>query len=72
MTVYKTAQFDTWDTISKRFYGDEHYFDVLIKANIKHRKIVVFPYGVELNIPDIDTASTEFDEGLPPWKQGGD
>ncbi len=47
MTVYKTAQFDTWDTISKRFYGDEHYFDVLIKANIKHRKIVVFPDGGE-------------------------
>jgi nucleoid-associated protein YgaU len=73
MTSYTTQQGDTWDIISKRLYGDEHYFDVLIKANIDYRKIVVFPYGIVLNVPDIDTASTEYDANMPPWKRtGGD
>lgn len=72
-TTYRTRQGDTWDVISKRLYGDEHYFDVLISANIEHRKIVVFPYGIVLTVPDINTESTEYEAGLPPWKRtGGD
>lgn len=71
MTTYTTQQGDTWDIISKLVYGDEHYFDVLIKANINYRKVVIFPYGIELTIPEIDTASTEYEENLPPWKRGG-
>lgn len=69
--TYTTQQGDTWDVIAKRFYGDEHYFDVLIRANIAHRKIVIFPYGIKLLIPEIDTASTAYEENLPPWKQTG-
>ena len=71
MTSYTTQQGETWDLIAKRLYGDEHYFDVLIKANIAYRKIVVFPYGIVLNVPEIDTASTEYEESLPPWKRTG-
>lgn len=42
MTEYVTKQGDTWDAIAKRLYGDERFLDVLIRANINHRKTVVF------------------------------
>ena len=45
--------------------------DVLIKANVQHCKIAVFPSGVVLNVPEVDITSAEYDDGLPPWKQVG-
>ena len=72
MQTYTTQQGDTWDTIAKRAYGDEHYMDAIIRANIWHRKTVIFPYGVSLLLPDIDTASSSYDTNLPPWKRGGE
>lgn len=45
MTEYVTKQGDTWDAIAKRLYGDERFLDVLIRANINHRKTVVFRMG---------------------------
>ena len=73
MATYTTQQGDTWDAISKRVFGDEHYMDALIKANIDHRKTVIFPHGVALTVPEIDTDSAEFEASLPPWKRtGGD
>ena len=38
MSTYKTQQGDTWDLIALRVYGDEHFMDVLINANIEQRK----------------------------------
>lgn len=73
MATYKTEQGDTWDLIALRVYDDEHFMDVLIKANIEHRKTVIFQSGVVLTVPDIDTTSKEYEANLPPWKrQGGD
>ena len=69
MTTTVTRQGDTWDILSKRLFGDEHYMEALIAANIKHRKTVLFSYGVVLNIPDIDTASDAVSDSLPPWKR---
>lgn len=60
---------ETWDMISKRVYGDEHFVNVLITANIDLRHIVLFPYGVEIVVPEIDTHSTAYDINLPPWKR---
>lgn len=42
MAEYITRQGDTWDVISKRLYGDERFMDVLIRANINHRKTGFF------------------------------
>ena len=69
-TIYRTQSMDTWDVISKRVYGSEFFIDKLIEANIGWRKVVFFEEGVELSCPDIDTASTEFEQNLPPWKRG--
>ena len=60
---------ETWDMIARRVYGDEHFMDVLIAANIELRNVVLFPYGVEIALPDIDTASTAYNVNLPPWKR---
>lgn len=70
MATITTIQGDTWDILSKRQYGDENFIDVLIKANIKHRKTVIFPSGVTLNAPEISTEEIE-ENGLPPWKRTG-
>lgn len=69
MTTTVTRQGDTWDILSKRLYGDEHYMGKLIQANYQHRKTVLFPYGIVLNVPDIDTDSSAISKNLPPWKQ---
>lgn len=68
MKRYVSIQFDTWDIISYRVYGDEHYVAELIAANHEHRDVVLFPAGVVLNIPEIDTE--EATSTLPPWKRG--
>lgn len=70
MATIKTISGDTWDILSKRHYGDEMFMDVLIKANIDHRKTVIFPAGVTLNAPELDTAAIE-ESKLPPWKRTG-
>lgn len=63
----KTKQGDTWDTLSLRAYGDELHMDALIMANPDWRKVVVFPAGIEIAVPAIDTAKAA--SGLPPWKR---
>ena len=60
---------ETWDMISKRVYGDEHFVDVLVSANIQHRKTAIFQHGTVLNCPDIDTTAAEYDLNIPPWKR---
>ena len=67
-TTYRTTQGDTWDLISYKLYGDEHYMAELIAANIEHRSVVLFSAGVVLNVPEIEEAEVE--STLPPWKQG--
>ena len=37
MTTYVTTSMDTWDIISKKVYGDEHFIDALIAASLEHR-----------------------------------
>lgn len=71
MTTYTTQLHDTWDVISKRVFGSELFMDQLIAANLQYRKVVFFSDGVVLNVPDIDTQSSEFEQNLPPWKRGG-
>ncbi|WP_077074112.1 tail protein X [Mailhella massiliensis] len=60
---------ETWDMVARRVYGDEHFMDALIAANVKLRDTVIFSYGVEIVTPEIDTRSTAYDINLPPWKR---
>ena len=71
MSTYKTQQGDTWDLIALRVYGDEHFMDTLIKANIEHRKTVIFSHSVTLTVPEIDTTDKVYEANLPPWKREG-
>lgn len=68
--TYTTTQGDTWDIIAKKVYGNELLLDVLIKANFKQRKTVIFSAGTVLNIPEIDTEEATADLNLPIWKRG--
>lgn len=69
METTVTQQGDTWDILSKRLYGDEHFMEKLIQANYKHRKTVLFSYGVVINVPAIDVANSAISKNLPPWKR---
>jgi len=68
MKSYTTVSMDTWDIISKKLYGDEHFIDKLIAANIEYRKVVIFSAGVVLSVPEVNDR-TASDEGLPAWKR---
>lgn len=70
MAKITTISGDTWDILAKRQYGNENYMDVLINANLSHRKTVIFPAGIVLNAPDIDEEDLVYDD-LPPWKREG-
>ncbi len=59
---------DTWDIISKKVYGDEHFVDVLISANLEHRKVVFFSAGVKLNVPEVEDSKLA-EPDLPSWKR---
>lgn len=65
----KTVSGDTWDVLSKRAYGSEEYMHILIRANITHRKTVIFPAGVVLSVPEVDTSVAVYDESMPIWKR---
>ena len=66
MKTYRTVQGDTWDIIAKNVYGDEKKMDVIMQANFGLLDYVVFPAGIELNIPE--TVSEPVDN-LPIWRQ---
>lgn len=65
--TYTTISGDMWDIIAYKTLGDETYTDKLIKNNLQYRNVVIFPAGVVLDIPDIET---QFSAKLPPWKRG--
>lgn len=63
--TYITKQGDMWDLIAYRMYGNEYKMHVLMDANPDHITTVIFPAGIVLTIPAIDT---EKPQNLPPWK----
>lgn len=66
MRDYVTIQGDMWDGVAYRVYGNERYMNVLLAANQQYNDIVIFPAGVRLTCPDVDTAVAMT---LPPWKR---
>lgn len=64
MNVYITQQGDTFDSITRIFLGDEYLLVDLVEANQKYRKMIVFPEGVELVLPEVEI---EEDSETPDW-----
>lgn len=44
-----------------------YYTDRLISANMAFRETYIFPVGIVLVIPDVDT--TDADDTQPPWRE---
>ena len=65
--TYTTISGDMWDKIAHEQMGDVLHMDKLIKANAKYAAIFVFPSGVVLTIPEVET---QVNMELPPWKRG--
>jgi phage tail protein X len=66
--TYTTKQGDMWDSISKKLYGNEKYTEQLMKANTANISTVVFPAGIVLTVPDVDTTANANASSLPPWR----
>lgn len=62
---YITQQGDCWDALAYKIYGAEKYMKVLIEANWPYAEILVFPSGIELNVPDLPE---EYNEDAPFWR----
>lgn len=60
-----TSQGDSWDGLAYRLWGEERLFDQLMRANPAHLDVVVFPAGVVLLVPDVETPTQTLE--LPPW-----
>ena len=67
MKKYITRQGDTWDLIAFKLWpklGAEFLMSDLIEVNLDYVNTVIFPGGVELNVPEIDVPVVKT---LPPW-----
>ena len=62
--VYITIQNDTWDLVSFKVLGSEKYTSKLLACNPELSKIVFFPPGIAIIIPDIEKFKTGVE---PPW-----
>lgn len=61
--TYKTQENDTWDLIAFKIFGDAKYTSHLLKVNSALTKVVFFPGGVLLKLPEVK----EIEGDVPPW-----
>ena len=66
--VYITSAGDMWDKIAYEQMGSEDYMSELIQSNYHLIDYVIFPAGIEINVPEVDDTQTE----LPSWREGLD
>ena len=62
----RTIQGEAWDQVAKRELGSEMLMHALLAANPIHRRKLVFPANVLLQVPDASLPPVEI---LPPWRQ---
>ena len=67
MRTYITVLGDEWEFIAKKEMGGERYATKLMEANEAYRDTLIFPAGIELTIPDIESRIPAV---MPPWKKG--
>ncbi len=66
---YITVAGDTFDKVAYLFYGEERYCDKLMDANRSLIDYLIFPAGIELTIPAMDTFTTnEVASDFPDWR----
>jgi phage tail protein X len=68
---YRTVQFDIWDIVALRVYGDEHAMHHVQDANFYERFTDAFPAGVTLAIPQTVTLQNNLKarRSIPNLKQ---
>lgn len=67
MTTYTTRPGDMWDLISYRLCGSAEQTVPIMQANPQYADVWIFPAGVELSIPDLNSV-IDSTVVLPPWK----
>ncbi|ACD52525.1 tail protein X [Clostridium cagae] len=65
-SIYTTKAGDTFDSIALDFYEEENYSVFIMQLNPDLIGTLIFEYGIQLKIPDIDVKDTST---LPPWKR---
>ena len=65
MKQYTTISGDEWDGICFKHYGTEMVIADVMNANLQYVNYVVFPAGIVLNMPDIETVKETANK--PPW-----
>ncbi len=67
--TYTTIQGDMWDSIAYRQLGSVAYTDLLMRQNLQYHDVYLFPAGIVLELPEVDTATDSEGNTLPPWKR---
>lgn len=65
--TYRTISGDMWDQIAYEQMGSSFYSAELMKANKQYLKYYIFPAGIELTIPEVESNEVN---SLPLWKRG--
>lgn len=69
MKTYTTIQGQTWDQIAYEIFGDEYMCDKLMELNRDKINIFVFPAGVNLLLPDRESAlKRTVSSDYPTWR----
>ncbi|MCL2487764.1 MAG: tail protein X [Oscillospiraceae bacterium] len=66
MKTYTTMQGDKWDLIAYTQLGDCAHTDKLINLNPQYREYYIFPAGIELALPEIES---DIVDSTPPWRR---
>ena len=66
--IYTTKSGDMWDQISHDVYGTSAYISKLIYANPDYADTLIFPAGVQLEIPSLKASDVDA-SFVPPWRR---
>lgn len=67
--TYLTVSGQTWDQIAYEVYGDEYKCDILMDANRALLDYFVFPAGITLQVPDLETKRNSMvHSDYPEWR----
>lgn len=67
--IYVTTSGQTWDQIAFEVYRDEHLCDRIMDANRDRLDIFVFPDGIRLRIPDMESVTeSSVPSDYPAWR----
>lgn len=67
--TYTTVQGDMWDSVAYCQLGSVSYTDLLMRRNLQYHDIYIFPAGIVLELPEVNTVTDIATDTLPPWKQ---